>query len=158
MNDVTGAAQLASLARLLRRGPYTNDPEDQAYGNHHHAEPQAAGETLQAAYPATIKAGGLSTMGMVRQTDQVVYVDPARLPSTGVVGRAGNIALSVAGLNTGRRYDAEAVQISQQADNHLTISTPDGVQVTARTDGFVGKPSELSAGQQLLNAWKLAKG
>jgi hypothetical protein len=157
MNNASAAAQLAGLARLFRRGAYTNDPSDANYGNHHHTSAIPDSETLRAVYPATISAGGLRTYGTVRQTDAGVYIDPGRLPESGALARLGNAALSNAGLNTARRYDASAVDMTETAPR-LTITTPDGLEVRARTDGFVGRPSELSPVEQLRNAWRFARG
>jgi hypothetical protein len=112
---------------------------------------------IAAVYPATIQANGLKTYGMVRQTDQGVYVDPARLPESGAVARVGNAALSRAGLNQARRYEAREVQVSARA-NRLSMAMPDGVRVRARTDGYIGRPADLPPREQLVNAWRFARG
>jgi len=158
MNGVSAAAQLAGLARLVRRGPYTNNPKDGNYPAHHYTQAVRGGESLRAVHPATIEANGLKTYGVVRRTDQGVYVDPARLPESGAIARVGNAALARAGLNQARYYEAGRVQTSERGANRLAMEMPDGVRVRARTDGFIGRPADLPPGAQLRNAWQFAKG
>jgi hypothetical protein len=158
MTNASAATQAIGLSRLLRRGPYTNCPHDEGYGNHHYAAPLRADEVVRQAYPATIVARGHRTYGTVRQTDTGFYVDPARMPRTGLLGPTSSAALSRAGLTAGRRYRLDDVRRAMPAANRLRVWTPDGVEVLARTDGYVGRPADLSPLGRLRNVWRFARG
>ncbi|MEK6252334.1 MAG: hypothetical protein AABM43_10395 [Actinomycetota bacterium] len=152
MTSVPPVGQLVGLVKLLRRGPYTNDPADPSYPDHQYTQGLRSDESLQNVYPATVVSHGVKAPATVRQTNHGFYVDPLRMPQGGMIGSVGNAILKRADLTTSHRYDADAVLVEQPTANRLRLRPQPGVEVRARTDGFVGRPNDLPPRQQIANA------
>jgi hypothetical protein len=154
------AAVLAKLFGQFRKGAWTTDPKDPNYANHWKALPLQPGEEVQLVYPGTVvptarRVPGLSNMVNVRVTPQNVYFDTPNVERIGPVASAAGMALDRSGLATPRVYGRDQVQMIPVA-NRVNILAP-GLEARGRTDQYVGRPSDLSARDQLRNLGKLLR-
>lgn len=160
---VTPGEARAALAilRQLRKGAYTNEPGDPNYEQHWQAQPLQPGDRIVDSYPGTAQVGRFRTPVNVRVADSqgetVYYVDTPSVERVGPLAGAAGRLLDRSGASTPRRLENGAVTVTPADEGRLRLQAP-GVSVTARTDGFIGRPSELSPAQQLRQAWRFAKG
>ena len=143
-----------SVAKVARKGTWTNDPKDPNYVKHW----KTAGglEQTISARPGTAVFGGIRSPVTVRHTtDGTIFVDTPSLVGVGPIGRSANTLLNAKA--TPRSYTAAQVTTVQTSAQRLTISAP-GVRIKVRQDGHVGRPSQLSKWGQLKNTWSLLKG
>jgi hypothetical protein len=80
-----------ALFRQMRKGPWTNNPNDPTYVNHWNTARQSA-EEARHVYPGVARGPGLfGTKQMVNVvvTDQNVYVDTPQVERVGPVARGG---------------------------------------------------------------------
>lgn len=162
-NMIPGEARTAAaLYRMFRKGAWTNNPEDSNYPSHWNSHPAAPDDDVTNVYPGTAQVGRTRTPVNVRVANDpsgqtVYYVDTPSIERVGPVASLAGRVLDRTGASTPRRLESEAITVRRVAPNKVQLAAPD-VQVTARTDGFVGRPSQLSAKDQLRNAWRLARG
>jgi hypothetical protein len=137
---------------------YTNEPKDPNYPNHWKtARPPT--EPIEATYPGTAKnQGGLlrsKQMVTVVMTPTTIYVDTPSVQRVGLLAKLLGRGLDAGGMSTPMQFPREAVTISQPRSNRIVIQPASGPMVTARTDGFVGSPSQLSGVDQIRNLGRL---
>ena len=141
------------LARLARRGAWTNDPNDPNDNNHWNALPLQAGEELEAVYPASAARGRLRRPVNVRvtrgQEGTTYYVDTVNQPPA--IGPVASVAklfdrTPVRQPQRLRGVDVEVDEASER--NKVRIRTPE-FEVDARKEGFIGRPNTLSPRDQL---------
>jgi hypothetical protein len=135
-----------------RKGAWTNDPADPNYLNHHQTL-RPPDEPIEQVFPATAKSGpfGPKQMGTVVFGANNIYWDPQSVEAVGVLAKLARLGLRQSPVAAPQVIPKDRAQISQGRPNRLTIQSPSVPTVTARTDGFVGPPAGLSAGDQLRN-------
>jgi hypothetical protein len=152
------ASELLSVLKQYRKGDYSNDPRDSNYTNHFNTVRQRA-EPIEAVYPGTARktSGLLSPKQMVNVvvTPTNYYVDTPSVQPVGPVARLAAGLLDRSGMSTPYAIPRADAAVAQPRPNRLVIQAPALPAVTARTDGFVGRPGSLSAGDQLRNLGRL---
>ncbi len=153
MPGMSGQEFLKMLAQL-RKGAYTNDPADPNYQNHWRTV-RPAEEPVVAVYPGTARNTGRlprpKQMVNVVQTASGYYVDTPSVERVGPFARVAGRVLDTSGMSTPFQMPVGTASIEEPRPNRLVISAPSQPLVMARTDGFVGRPADLSAGDQLRN-------
>jgi len=149
------------ITRLIRQGSFTNQPDDPNYPNHwNHASPQGD-ERLVAVYPGVATAGRVRAPVNVRVVEaasgHVAYIDTIKQARVGPLAKL-----------LGAVHDRSAVAVPARVQlpgppvvnvqNRIQLEAQRQVQVTARANGFVGRPADLPWRKQLAEAWRFAKG
>lgn len=149
---------LNQVLQQFRRGTYTNDPRQPNYSNHF-ASLRPATEPIVAVYPGTaVAAGGLlrpRQMVNIVQTPQYIYVDTPRVSHVGPVASLAGSLLRGSGMTAPMSAPLANVQLTPTSANRLAIHGPTLPAIQARTNGFVGRPSDLSGIDQIRNLGRM---
>jgi hypothetical protein len=152
------ARDLQSILAQFRKGTYTNDPNDPNYPNHFNTIRQP-NEPIEAVYPGTARnAGGLFSpkqMVNVIVTPTGYYVDTPSVQRVGPMARLAGGWLDRSGMTTPYVIPRDTAAVAEPRPNRIVIQAPSVPTVTARTDGYVGRPADLSAGDQLRNLGRM---
>jgi hypothetical protein len=145
---------LLRIAAQYRKKSYTNDPGDDNYLKHF-ATLRPADEPVVAAYPGTAQKSGTwlkpkQTVTVVK-TEKNYYIDTPSVQRVGPAARIAGGLLDRSGMSNPYVIPLDAASVVQPQPNRIVIQAPTLPTVTARTDGFVGRPAALSAGDQLRN-------
>jgi hypothetical protein len=153
-------ADALRMLRQLNKGAYTNDPADPDYADHWQTtrEPDAP---ILSVYPGTARPQGgfLKPKQMVNvvETASGYYVDTPSVPRVGPVARLAGRGLDKSGLSAPFEIPRDVATVAAPQPNRLVITPPAGPVVTARLDGLVGTPANLSAADQIRNLGRLFK-
>jgi len=151
-----------AIVRQVRKGAWTNSPDDPNYLNHWQTT-RPPTEAVRAVYPGVARGQiGLikpkQTVNVVL-TDQNLYVDTPNVERVGPVARFAGQVLDRGGMSEPRQVPlAQATMQDALLPNRLLIQAPSLPTITARTDAYVGRPTDLSAGGQMKNLWNTLRG
>jgi hypothetical protein len=138
------------LGRQVSKGPYTNNPSDQNYGRHWNSLPLNPGQQVVQVQPGVAVRGGVRSPVNVRvASDGAIYVDTPSVERVGPVAGVAGRVLDQSGLSQPYYYTPQQVQVGPQPQENRVQYVVPGMQVRARTDGYVGRPADLSTRDQL---------
>ena len=152
---------LLAILRQAQKGAWTNNPDDPNYRNHWQTT-RPPTETVRAVYPSVARGQvGLikpkQTVNVVL-TDQNLYVDTPSVERVGPVARLAGQVLDRGGMSEPQHVPlAQATMQDALLPNRVLIQAPSLPVITARTDAFVGRPADLSAGGQVKNLWSMLR-
>lgn len=143
---------LSSLGNQAAKGAYTNWPEDPNYFAHQNGTPLAPGEALVNAMQGVYRpsAGRLTTEPVVvRETAQNLYIDTQNLPRP-------FDPLTRAVTSYRKHHGAQPLvvpraQVTETPTSWVLPATLGGGMIEKRPDVPLGRPADMTAGEQIAN-------
>ncbi len=157
---MTGLQDLAAVLRQMQRGSYTNDPNDPNYSNHWKQAESGRGVSAQSVPGVVVRQtpmGKVKQQVNIRYTEDQVFLDTPEVSAVGAPARAARLGLKAAGLS-------EPLALQRPAnlsafDLPFQLSSSQGqLEVRPNTAAYIGRPADLTAGQQVTNLWHLLRG
>ena len=150
---------LAAIRQMLKPA-WTNQPAEPGYDAHWNTH-RPAGEQVLQVFPGVARGNAVvpaRQMVNVVRTDRNIYIDTPKVERVGPVARFAGQVLDRGGFSEPLQAPLQQAVIRQTDSRHVSIEGPGLPPVRARTDAFIGRPSELSPGAQVKNLWATLRG